>query len=189
MCSIAHGTLSGVARLRAIVCVIVVASCNYDWTFRPDAGTATEKDAGGDRIDPGIDSGSPIACSLGKACPSGQFCWFSDRACGSKNALGECRSPANDCKDAVVCGCDGAQSNGCELWKQKALDYDDTGASCAGPSTFKCEFEECVVSKQVCVTQSGATKCVDCASGCKCPGLETCTCTESVPGQVRIECK
>lgn len=48
---------------------------------------------------------------LGRTCPEGQFCWFSeDQACGAGDQMGQCAGLPEACStDLVVpvCGCDG----------------------------------------------------------------------------------
>lgn len=191
MCSIGHGSLVIVRRYGAIGLVIAVASCNYDWTYRPtfDGGPTPEKDAGGDP-NPAVDSGPRVVCSVAKMeCPLGEYCYFFDRACGTQKPEGECREVGADCKSTPLCTCKQQVLDGCEAQKS-GVDLDESGSGCGGTTTFKCGLTTCVRKSQVCVIQSGSDgKCLDCADGCKCPGFETCSCNDSTPDQVQIECK
>ena len=192
MCSMRHDTLAFVRGFTAIGVVIAVASCNYDWTYRPDGGTTpgTDKDAGADPNVPGADTGAPSTCARDKQdCPSGQYCYFADRACGTISAIGECRRAGIDCKNILACACDGTLGalTDCDA-QSKGFDVDESGATCK-TGTFACGATPCKSNAQACLTKSGGEpSCIDCTK-CPCPSYEFCKCDDSTSGTVIVNCE
>ena len=189
-----HDTLAFVRGIAVIGVVIAVASCNYDWTFRPDGGTSTPTKDGGEPNEPLGDSapptppGPPVLCARGKEdCPPDQYCYFSDRLCGTNVPTGECRLPSGDCKDVPACACNGTTTlTDCEAQKN-GVDVDTSGATCAS-GTFPCGVTQCKLGAQACLSKAtGEPQCIDDCAKCPCAAYPACSC-EYIAGAVTVKC-
>lgn len=189
MCPTGHGSLADVPRFRALLCVFAVASCNYDWTYRPDGGTDAAKDGGGDPNDPGADPGVGRPCTLDSPCSSGQFCFFGDRSCGlASSKVGECVTSNVKCNAMTLwCACDRASTlTACDA-QSKGLDVDETTAGgCNATTTFPCGSTACESKTQACVLKGVNGSCEPCTDGCKC--FPSCKCVDASLEQTTVDC-
>jgi hypothetical protein len=179
-------TLANVARRGVIFCLITVASCNYDWTYRPPSDAGTESGSG-------IESGAPLTCTLDEPCPPGQFCRFEDRVCGLGKAtkVGQCLVAGIKCGGSLFCSCDRTTVlTDCDA-QNKGFDVNESMPdSCT--TAFACVDKTCTPKAEACVVKNATPtegNCVACTA-CPCPGYENvCSCDDSNPAELRVNCK
>jgi hypothetical protein len=198
--------------------------CAYDWTFTDDGGPNVKNDSSngldalmgedtstndGPLLPDAVLPPPPTPCTIGQACPNGQYCRFADHMCGRGQPQGSCTPFQTLCPaQEPVCGCDGKFAlSPCTLQKVND-DVNAAGGCTAEPpvtDSFPCGYRFCIAKAEFChvYISDAATKTVEysCESlkscspaSCTCPTIvalgANCACMELDPMRsYRVLCK
>jgi len=197
---------------------VIALGCRYDWSFEDESkdggngkdangggGDSSERDVTSFDVDPlpEAEPPPPAECKQETKCGVGNYCAFSDAACGTKGGAGKCLPVSSPpCVKQLVCACNGAVTNVCDA-RNEGLDLDQSWAICKTSPQFKCGNQPVLCNRgtQYCqVKATGVGTCIDmkgCTDGCGCPEPSATkagcggTCNDKVvnePAAIFIQC-
>lgn len=153
----------------------------------------------------------PAVCASLMPCAVGQYCAWSDHACGTTRTAGTCKPVPNGCGgggNTAVCGCDGAVHDSPCAAAQSGIDISTTQSCTPPPGDFACGPLFCPKQGPICQETRDLAKslapqswsCVappaGCPTGCgcnlcpPCPQARTCSeiCSLTPDGGRKLDC-